>query len=455
MQNNQYNQSPNKIENMRLWFGRLGFFFYIIILGIIIYFDDIQLTAHTSEEVATIYNIRILGIKIIDGLSIFLIFLMLVYLFLLNKFAVTSFHRYMGTIFLIYCYAGLIGFIYFFFYDYDLNIWVQDFQHTIYMVGFFLITFYFLDSKKRWKIFVLAFIIFLAAKNLLIFYNTLTGVGKSFTTWAFRASENSEFTYFPMMFFPLIIYFLKNKNITLKIISVFIILIYLFNSLVGIYRTVWVMLILGILFLLTQLDKSARKKLIILGLSSLLIVLFVINLFFPKFIELVWNYKFTSIFEWSVYGDRSNATRILEVINVTNYVFSNFSFLQGMGLGAWWDDSARRLLPDLGSGFTYKTKFHTTHMWYLTQFLKLGIVAMFFYWRAIYKMFKNVAIFLKTMSWDRWEKSMLLGLNIGLLCAFISSADFVRLFLIIGINFGIISSFIHHDSQTNNLSESY
>ena len=181
-----------------------------------------------------------------------------------------------------------------------------------------------------------------------------------------------------------------------------------------------------------------------LGLS---VVLSVVAIYYPRFLSLAWNYKFASIFEWSVEGDRSNAIRVVEIINVVHRVFSNFAFLQGLGLGAWWDDSVRRMLPDASSGFMFKTRYHTTHMWYLTQLLKIGTVAMAFYWWSLYKIFRNTELFLKTIGWDRWEKCVVLGLNVGLLCAFISSADFVRLFLFVGIAIGLTSRFMTFESS--------
>ena len=132
----------------------------------------------------------------------------------------------------------------------------------------------------------------------------------------------------------------------------------------------------------------------------------------------------------------------MEIINVVYRVFSEFSFIQGMGLGAWWDDTAHKLLPDYGSGFMYKSRYTTTHMWYLTQWLKLGLVGLAVYWSALFMMFRRTSRYLKTMAWTQWEKGVMVGLHIGLLCAFISSADFVRLFQFVGINLGMTASYI-------------
>jgi hypothetical protein len=439
------NSSHRSFVNLRSWFGVAILFLYIAVLAAIVYFDDLQIVGRGESELPTIYNVRFLGIKILDAVSILLALLLVLYTIVRERTIVTPFHKYVAVMFLVYCYAGLVGFIYSFFFNYDYLIWLQDFQHTLYMTAFFLYTFHFLDSWRKWKVFVVCFLAFLALKNVLITYKTLAGIGRAIGDWAFRASSNAEFAYFPMMFFPIVILILKSKSRVLRILLLLVSFIYLFNSLLGIFRTVWVMLILGSIYLLTQLDKKSRLRLVLWSTAGLGSCLLAVAALYPRFLALAWNYKFASIFSWSIEGDRSNATRTLEIINVTDYVFRNFAFLQGMGLGAWWDDSARRLLPDAGAGILNKTRFHTTHLLYLSQFLKLGVVAMFFYWSSLYRIFKRVSKYMRTISWDRWEKSVVLGLNIGLLCAFISSADYVRLFTMIGINIGISASFLSLD----------
>lgn len=433
--------SPQRRIILAEWISRTGIVLFILATAAIVYFDDIQITKTTAEEVATIYNKKLFGLKIIDIIALCLTVNVCLYLLLRREVTTTYFHKMVGIIFLVYCYAAFVGFVYSFFLRYDYLIWLQDFQPVIYLTGFFLITYYLLDSRKKWKIYTIAFLSFLALKNLIIFYRTFYGVGILIGSWAFRASQNSEFAYFPMMFFPLLILLMTRKQRFMKGIIAVILAVYLFNALLGIVRTVWVMLIIGGGYLLFQVDRRTKAKLIGLVAFSLIIVISGIQLLFPKFLDLAWNYKFTSIFNWSLVGDRSNATRILEIINVTNYVFRHYSFFQGMGLGAWWDDSAHSLLPDYGSGFMFKTRYYGTHMMYVTQLLKIGIVGLIFYWYAIYRIFSASAKYIKKMEWHKWEKSVLLGLNVGLLCAIVSSADFVRLFLIMGINIGIIAAF--------------
>jgi hypothetical protein len=429
-------------EIVRDLVGSVGFFFLLVVVALIVYFDDIQLVAQTAQEIPTIYNVRIAGIKVIDALSIGLVLLLLIYLVLKSNLETSAAHRWLFIISLVYLYAGVVGYIYSFFYHYDYLVWIQDVQQTVYLLGFFLVTFYFVNTARRWKIFSISFIGLLAAKNGLILYHSALGIGKTIGDWAIRSSQNAEFAFFPMMFFVLLLLLLRSKSLAHRIGYLSLISIYLANSLLGIYRTVWVMLIFGLVYLLAQLESRKRWQLTFSIVAILAIVLYYVSLMYPRFLKLAWTFKFASIFDWSVHGDRSNSTRLLEVTNVLDRVFSQSAFLQGMGLGAWWDDSARRLLPDFGSGFTYKTRFTTTHMWYLTQILKLGFIGTCVYWWSMYKIVHSVAKYIRTMSWEQWEKSMMLGLNVGLIAAFLSSADFVRLYQVIGINLGMTASYM-------------
>lgn len=432
---------------MRELIGTASFVLLVLVTALVVYFDDIQLAGSSAGEASTIYNVRILGVKVIDLLSVVTLGLTFAYQLFRGAVRLTPVHRNLAIIFGVYCYAGLMGFAYSFAFAYDYQIWMQDFQQVIYLVGYFLLAYHVLDTMRKWRVYVAAFLIMLALKNFLIFYQSMTGVGKAIGDWAFRASQNAEFTYFPMLFFPLVLFMLRGSSFILRLFFGLTALVYVFNSLLGIYRTVWVMLILGTLYLLMHLNARERWKLAGAGTFVLLVVVGAISVMFPRFVDLAFGFKFMSIFEWSTGGDRSNATRILEVVNVGHRLLAHSALFHGMGLGAWWDDSAARLLQDYGSGFTFKWRYHTTHMWYVTQLLKLGLIGTVLYWFAFYRIFR-----FNLRSWRRaatrsWEGQAVLGLLVGLLCAVVSSADFVRMFLVMGINIGILTSYatLHAD----------
>jgi hypothetical protein len=416
--------------------GGAGFLLLLVGMIAILWGDDLQLV-HADQEVPTVFNVRLAGIKIMDLLSAALFLLAVLKTALTDRLEWTSGHTAIMAMLATYLYAGIVGFLYSFGLRYDYTYWVQDLQQTLYMAGFFLITYILVDTKNRWRLFLVTILAVMAVKNVVILSNTFSGVGKAIGDWAFRASQNSEFAYFPMMFFPFLLLLLRRGSVLLRLLLALLVAIYLVNSLLGIYRTVWVMLILGTMALLILLPRQSRIVLSAVIGVGLTLSLAVISVLFPRFLELAWNFKFASIFDWSVYGERSNSTKLLEIVNVWDYVLSHFAFLHGMGLGAWWDDSARRLLPDGGSGFTHKTRFQSTHMWYVTQFLKLGLLAMVVYWGAVWHILRTTLRGLRSLPWDRWETQVLLGWFIGLLCAFVSSADFVRLFLMVGVNVAV------------------
>lgn len=416
--------------------GGLGFVLLAAGMVAILSGDDLQLV-RADQEAPTVFNVRLAGVKFMDLLSAALFAIAVLKTALEDRIEWTSVHTAVIAMLGAYLYAGFVGFAYSFFRHYNLTFWVQDLQQTLYMAGYFFLVFVLLDTRRKWRLFVVLILAVMAVKNLLILYNSLMGVGKSIGDWAFRSSQNSEFAYFPMMFFPLLLLFVRSRSLLVKVGIGLLLFTYLFNSLIGIYRTVWVMLILGTGFLFVLLPRSSRLRLGVALGAGLTLALGTISVLFPRFLELAWSFKFASIFDWSVYGERSNSTKLLEIVNVWHHVIGNFAFLQGMGLGAWWDDSARRLLPDAGSGYMFKSRFQTTHMWYVTQFLKLGVVATFVYWGALLHVFRACVRGIRSLPWNRWETHVLLGWFVGFVCAFISSADFVRLFLMVGLNMAV------------------
>ena len=54
------------------WVGYAAFLAFVLGTAAIVYFDDIQMTRTTAEEVATIYNTRFLGLKGVDLIAVVL-----------------------------------------------------------------------------------------------------------------------------------------------------------------------------------------------------------------------------------------------------------------------------------------------------------------------------------------------------------------------------------------------
>lgn len=433
--------------------GAFGFVFLILSMATIIYFDDIQITLNGATEEPSIFNIRIAGLKLLDLLALILTVILLLQFIVHQKIIVTRFHYHIITLFAIYAVAGVVGFIYSFWLRYDYLDWLQDLQPFLYLNGFFFYTFYFVTTKKRWYYFVGAFIAFMAAKNILILYKSLSGTGISMFFGIIRSSQNSEFSYFPMMFFPLVILLFHTMKTRYRSLIILCVSVYLANTVMGMVRTVWVILAVGMIYLFMQLDRKYTLR--ISGFIIVLLLMFVValELIFPTSMEYLWKVKFLSIIDWNFSGNLSNAIRMVQIVNVWDWVISNFAFLQGMGLGAWWEETARRMLPNVSTEYHLRAHFRKTDVLIVTQFLKIGLIGIIIYWYTIYKIVRDTKALINQIPYEDVDRKILLGLLIGLMCGFLSQADFVRLFLMIGICVGIIASYhrIESFSQSNTI----
>lgn len=402
--------------------------------------DDVQILSPSQiTEDPSVYNIRFLGLKLMDWLSIGTVIFLSLNLLLLGKIEDTPFHRYILTILIIYLIAGIIGFIYGIFYNYPWERWYQDLQHTLYMVGFFFITFYLLKTPNWWMFFFVVLISILAIKNIIILNRLFSGVGTTWALFGMRTTQSSDAAIFPLLFCISLPIIHQRKIIWwVRSALALVIIIYLFNSLISFGRTIWVVLPLVGLYLFLELDKSARKRFALYALIGLGLSLCLVILMFPRFFDLaVW--KVSTIFDWSLSGDRSNATRTLEILNIGYRLLDNYSLFHGMGLGAWWDDGAFPLLPDAGSGFIGKSRFYYAHLWIIEQLLKIGLIGVIIYWLMLTKFFLRARTRYRQLPAEHPWRIYLLGLNAGFMALMLTSTDFVKVFLIVGVVLGMIA----------------
>lgn len=422
-------------------FSKGGFFLFIAAVGLIIYSDDIQLTSYGIES-PSIYSIKFAGLDILDYIAVLLVTVTAIAVLLRSRITISSFHPYLFGIFCVYAYAAIVGFIYSFIYDYKLLQLLQDFQQIIYMLGFFFVTFYLLDTKRKWQLFVWALLFFFCAKNFIIVSRVFSGEVKAFGDFTFRSSQSSDNMIFPIMFFPILFFIVKKQaSFVVKTVLFISALLFFAHTLLGVGRTLYVIYPVG--FILVFFELNRREKIRYLsGLVVFFAVLIIIlSALFPRFLEYAFGYRALSIFDWAISGDRSNATRTLEFLNMTHRLLDQGTFLQGMGLGSWWDDRFYRLLPDWGSGFTFKTRYYYGHLFFVTQLLKLGLVATVIYWFCIFKMLRMARRAGAALEWTDRNKPFVLGIYVGLVGAFLMSSDFVRLFLFCGIGLGVIASY--------------
>src|SRR5437016_2917489 len=99
------------LELLQDVFGWLNFWFFLAAVAVVIYYDDIQITPDGVSDAPTIFNVRILGLKILDIMALVILFLSSIQIFLEGKVHVSVFHKYVAWIFLSYWFSGIIGFI--------------------------------------------------------------------------------------------------------------------------------------------------------------------------------------------------------------------------------------------------------------------------------------------------------------------------------------------------------
>jgi hypothetical protein len=418
-----------------------AFLLFIVVAGVTIYYDDIEIGMSLMPE-QNIYTIKILGLDILDHFTLALFGCSLLMVILSNSFRISWYHPYMFIIFCLYLFGFSVGFIYSYFFNYPFSQLFQDLQQVIYLCLYFLSAYTIINTRSRWRIFIFSLILFFFVKNGMIVSRFFTGDLKVFGEFAVRATQSSDNMIFPIFFFPALIYaFRSDVPMRVKIVFLTFGILYLSHSILGVGRTLFV--VFGVCFYLVgrHIDTVSRKKL--LKFAGIFVAVFVPATYalFPRFFEFAFFYKFLSIFDWSVAGDRSNATRTLEIYNVFGRVFDQGSFLFGMGLGSWWDDRFYRLLPDGGSGFDFKSRHFGTHLWPVTQILKIGFIGVAVYWYSMGRMLLRMNSVHKAIDRNSSDHALYLGLFIGLIASLMISADFVRLFMFTGIAIALLARY--------------
>jgi len=439
------NERESGMNTLERLLSIIGFVLYLVAVAVILYSDDVVISLNTTIEAPTIYTMKFLGFNVLGHIALVLVLITTVIVMLRVVIKTTDYHRYLLWIACVYSVAAVIGFIYAFFYYYPLMRILEDFQHTIYMLGFFFITFHLVDSKKKWKVFMWWLILSFSIKNILIVSRIFSVDVKMFGEFALRATQSSDNMVFPLIFFPMLCYiFQRGGNVIAKLLMPIPMVLYLGHTLLGVGRTLYVIIFFCSILVFFELQKRQRIRFILEGAAVTISLVVVVLAVFPRFLEYAVGYKILSIFDWSTSGDRSNATRTLEILNISHRIIVEGAILQGLGLGAWWDDSFARLLPDGGSGFAFQSRFYIAHLWIVEQLLKLGVIGTAVYWNCIYKMIRLSRKTAHSLQHGDPDRGFLIGLFIGLIASFLMSADIVRLFLFIGIGFGMVAAYQAH-----------
>ena len=78
-------------EHQADWWKAISFVLLMIVVLIIIYYDDIQITS--GAEAPTIYNLRIIGLKVIDLLALSLTMSLILSFVFDGKLEISQFHK--------------------------------------------------------------------------------------------------------------------------------------------------------------------------------------------------------------------------------------------------------------------------------------------------------------------------------------------------------------------------
>ena len=418
----------------------VAFGIFLLTVGLVTYINDVPVT-HTP---VFFYEYKVMGLDPLDWLTLFLIILVTTYLIIRNEISVTRFHKYILVITLVYIIGMIVGFIYGLIYDYPFNRWVQDFQRPFYLFVYFFITFELLSDVKRFKIFLYYLFGVIILKAMLIAINTFgqrnwwlnLGHRWTVTTYGTDLVILSLIFFIPMSY----LFFYKNLKNYERLLFGLLVLLYILITIAGLGRTILVLFLFSTIYMIFEMTSNARLKFFV----TLFVVLISIVLYFqflqPKFLER-FSRHFGSIFNLAVSQENlSNATRIVEIKNIVNRLFVNASLLQGMGLGAWWDDKIYKLPPfDFGSGFIGSNRYFYTHLLFLSQLLQIGLIGTIIFWILMGKMFFYTREVFKRLSENYSEKALLLGLNIVYLNFALCMANYLRVFFFIGLFLGLIA----------------
>ncbi len=435
-----------RIELIEAWGGgveivrilTLGFF--VALMWLAISHDDIALPgARLADEGSSIYVARLMGLKVLDLLTLIAAAGTSLYLLLRRRMVVTDYHRSVGLMLAVYAVAGLIGVVYAYVYDYPLERWYQDAQQTLYFALYFLIVFHLTESKKSWQLLFLLFLLFLGLKNIIILERLFSGVGKVLGVFGVRTTQSSDAAVFPALFaigIPLLLH--PRVSPWLKAFLAASLTVYVFNALISFGRTVWVILLFLTVYYLFTLDRRSRRSFVVVLSATSLVALALVLTLFPRFFALA-SWKFRTIFDWSVQGDRSNATRTLEVLNIFSRLFEQGALFHGMGLGAWWDDRYYTLLPDGGSGFAGKSRYYMAHLWVVEQMLKVGLMGLVVYWYAVVRIVRTAYRHQQALPANSPQRALMLGLSAAFLAIMLTNTDLVKVYLLLGIVLGLLA----------------
>jgi hypothetical protein len=419
----------------------LGILFSLLtaITGLVVYFSDKPINPGMS--LIFLYEFKIAGLDPLDYLTLLMLFLIIVYYILRRRIIITTFHKYLFIIFIIYAVAMIVGYVYGLFLDYPFDKWIQDLQFIAYLLIYFIAAFEVFRTLKKWLFFYYYLIVIILLNGLslaLSFYRNKMDLLIGFSG---ITAIGTDLVILAIPFFAILtrIFFLQ-ENPLKKIAGGAGLFIYIFDIIVNQARTIWLLFVFSLVYFIGILD--LKRRIII---SAVIVVLITGTIAYfqtkqPKFWTLT-KWRISSLVDVSsTQRNLSNATRVAEVKNVIRRLIDHASFVQGMGLGAWWDGTEYRLPPgDWGSGFIGETRYYYTHLYFLSQLLKIGLAGTIIYWVLIVRLlWFSHRLYRKTPKQNPLAIS-LLGLNIAFFHLAFCMASYLRVFLFMGLILALIA----------------
>jgi hypothetical protein len=418
----------------------------VALTGSVIYFSEMPVG---TSAFLPLYYQKILGLDILDYLTFGLMALTIAFILVEQKIVVTKFHRYLFVVLFIYGVAMINGFVYGRVFQYPLKRWVQDIQQVSYLFTYFVIVFAVCDAAHRWRLFFRLIIVFAFVKNLSVTLDLLRERGVQLLRTTIISARGADAVLLSVMFYPVFTYLVwKEEKPIRKLLYLIPIFVFILNILASVGRTVWLLLIVSLGYFLVEARLKRGVKILFIVILAIVLLTTYLQMKYPKFIDFA-RWRLTSIINLSISQENlSNATRVIEIKNIFHRLFNYASLIQGMGLGAWWDDRYITLPPgDVASGFIGEKRFFHTHLWSLTQLLKIGLIGTAIYWIVILKMLAITRRRFAQLESPNPYKLELLALNIIFFNLALCGAGFLRIFICMGVVLALIARGLYYSER--------
>jgi len=405
---------------------RWGLFYY---LTISLLSDDTSRVLGSSEF-ASIHSTTLGGWTIITYLTIFMLFMAIIYFLIKKKlFMPTLLDKIIGALASLYCIAGIIGLPNLLQFPRE---YIQDASYIINLVIFYFIVRLVITDEEKIKKMISIVILCFAVKTIVnIFYYYLgmgMPAGENVRTLYESGRNLLGLTFF--WCFLLLLYLWKGLKSKYKIVLFIFALASLFHIITFasrgniIFTSIGIILI--ILFLINRPLHIQKKILmraciiVILGISLTLLTIHTIR---PGALKYT-RWKIISSAQINpnttkTYTSLSVVARIIDGINIWEHLKTNHNLVWGEGLGGWFNDKYFPFPFDISKANMFPeehiriNKFFKPHGTQFVILLKMGLAGFIIYYLLLiiilihgYRIFKKIK--------DPYWKAIVLGIIVFL-----------------------------------------